>query len=104
MVLATVCSFLVIKAIFSLVQFTGPVTSTSRKEQLLLAPQSGALIRDFHSHPIPITQPIHPLKTFEHLSLYIQKHLGIVTAYSKWDQEEFCFQRIQQWITMDNNG
>ena len=38
---------------------------------LLLAPQSGAY-RDFH----PTIQPIHPIIAFEHLSMYIQKHLG----------------------------
>ena len=50
--------------------------------KILLAPQSGALIkgdyRDFHSHPIPI----HPLIAVEHLILYIQNHVGAVTAKS----------------------
>ena len=49
---------------------------------LLLAPQSGAhrrsSNRDFH--------PIHPRIAFEHLSLYIQKHLGqsVVVRGSLW--------------------
>ena len=36
--------------------------------------------RDFHTHP---SIPIHLLTAFEHLSLYIQKHLGVVTINSK---------------------
>ena len=48
---------------------------------LLLAPQSGAY-RDFH----PTIQPIHPLIAFEHLSLYIQKHLdqSVTVRCSLW--------------------
>ena len=30
-----------------------------------------------------ISIPIHPRVAFEHLSLYIQKHLGVVTINSK---------------------
>ena len=52
----------------------------------LLAPQSSALrrgaYRDFHTH----THPIHPLIAFEHFSLYIQKHWGVVTTNSKLNQ------------------
>ena len=43
---------------------------------LLLAPQSGAHRRGAFRDPIqPI--PSHPLLAFEHLSLYIQKHLSV---------------------------
>ena len=53
------------------------------KELSLLAPQSGAhsrgAFRDFQPNPI---HPV-PLTAFEHLSLYIQKHLSVVTTNSK---------------------
>ena len=38
--------------------------------------------------------PIHPLIAFEHLSLYIQKHLGVVTTNSKLGRQIFFFQII----------
>ena len=37
-------------------------------------------------HPLWVTHPIHPLIAFEHLSLYIQKHLGVATRNSKLDK------------------
>ena len=39
---------------------------------VFLSPQSGALGRGFHT-----------LIAFEHLGLYVQKHLGVVTTNSK---------------------
>ena len=48
---------------------------------------------DFH--------PIHPLIALEHLSLYIQKHLGqLVAVYGKVDHGRSW----RRWTTMGNNG